>query len=79
LSKVLSAPRQRHFQVNNTARRPKITVSADGQGILSQAGALLLAETLRVTGLGEGLSAGWPGGGRRGRCMIPGRSSLTWP
>jgi hypothetical protein len=33
-------------------------VSADGQGILSQAGALLLAETLRVTGLGEGPPAG---------------------
>jgi hypothetical protein len=35
---------------------PKITVSADGKGIVSQAGALLLAETLRVTGLGEGLA-----------------------
>jgi hypothetical protein len=44
--------------VQNTARRPKITVSADGKGIVSQAGALLLAETLRVTGLGEGLAAG---------------------
>jgi hypothetical protein len=44
--------------VQNTARRPKITVSADGKGLVSQAGALLLAETLRVTGLGEGLSAG---------------------
>jgi hypothetical protein len=44
--------------VQNTARLPKITVSADGQGLVSQAGALLLAETLRVTGLGAGLSAG---------------------
>jgi energy-converting hydrogenase Eha subunit B len=44
--------------VNNTAGRPKITVSADGHGLLSQAGALLLAETARVTGLGEGLLAG---------------------
>ena len=44
--------------MNNTARRPKITVSADGRGLVSLAGALLLAETLRVTGLGEGLSAG---------------------
>jgi hypothetical protein len=43
--------------VQNTARLPKITVSADGQGLVSQAGALLLAETLRVTGLGTGLSA----------------------
>ena len=44
--------------MNNTAHRPKITVSADGKGLVSQAGALLLAETARVTGLGEGLSAG---------------------
>ena len=44
--------------MQNTARRSKITVSADGQGLVSQAGALLLAETLRVTGLGAGLSAG---------------------
>ena len=43
--------------MQNTARRPKITVSADGKGLVSQAGALLLAETLRVTGLGEALTA----------------------
>jgi hypothetical protein len=42
--------------VQNTARRPKITVSADGTGLVSQAGTLLLAEGARVTGLGEGLS-----------------------
>jgi len=41
-----------------TARRPKITVSADGTGIVSQAGALLLTQTLRATGLDQGLSAG---------------------
>jgi hypothetical protein len=44
--------------VKNTVRRAKITVSADGRGIVSQAGALLLLETLRATGLGGGLSAG---------------------
>jgi hypothetical protein len=33
-------------------------VSADGQGLVSQAGGLLLAETVRVTGLGEGLARG---------------------
>jgi hypothetical protein len=44
--------------MQNTARRPKITVSDDGTGIVSQAGALLLTETARVTGLGAGLSAG---------------------
>jgi len=44
--------------VNNTVRRTKITVSADGRGLVSQAGALLLAEAVRVTGLGRGLPAG---------------------
>ena len=42
--------------MNNTARRPKITVSADGKGLVSQAGVLLLAEAVRVTGLGQGLA-----------------------
>ena len=44
--------------MNNTARHAKITVSADGPGIVSQAGTLLLLETLRVSGLGRGLTAG---------------------
>ena len=48
--------------MQNTVRGPKITVSADGTGLVSQAGVLLLAETLRVTGLGEGLSAGFRNG-----------------
>jgi Transposase DDE domain group 1 len=43
--------------MQNTARRPKITVSDDGRGIVSQAGALLLTETARITGLSAGLSA----------------------
>ena len=33
-------------------------MSADGRGLVSQAGAVLLWETLRVTGLGRGLSQG---------------------
>jgi Transposase DDE domain group 1 len=44
--------------VKTTARRTKITVSADGSGIVSQAGGLLLARTFQVTGMGRGLSAG---------------------
>jgi hypothetical protein len=43
--------------VKITARRTKITVSADGSGIISLAGGLLLTQTLGVTGLGAGLSA----------------------
>ena len=42
--------------MHNTVRRTKITVSADGTGLVSQAGMLLLAEAARVTGLGQGLS-----------------------
>jgi hypothetical protein len=39
-----------------TARRPKVTVSADGSGIVSQAGTLLLTQALRATGLDRGLA-----------------------
>jgi len=44
--------------VQNTPRRSKITVSADGKGLVSQAGVLLLAEAVGVTGLGRGLADG---------------------
>jgi hypothetical protein len=50
-------PAEGTFPVKNSARTAKITVSADGRGLVSQAGAVLLWETLRVTGLGGGLSA----------------------
>ena len=40
-----------------TARRPKTVVSADGTGMVSQAGGLLLTQTLRVTGMDRGLEA----------------------
>jgi len=42
--------------MNNSACSRRVTVSADGRGLASQAGAVLLWETLRVTGLGRGLS-----------------------
>jgi DDE family transposase len=43
--------------VNNSARTAEITVSADGRGLVSQGGAVLLWETLRVTCLDRGLPA----------------------
>src|SRR5690349_12312302 len=43
--------------MQNSARSRKVTVSADGRGLVSQAGAVLLWETMRVTGLGRGLTA----------------------
>ena len=42
--------------MKNNARSSKVTVSSDGKGLMSQAGAMLLWETIRVTGLGGGLS-----------------------
>jgi hypothetical protein len=42
--------------MQNTGRRPKIVVSDDGSGIVSHAGALLVTETARVTGLAASLS-----------------------
>jgi Transposase DDE domain group 1 len=41
--------------VNLTAARPRIMVSADGKGLVSQAGAVLLVQAMRVTGLDLGL------------------------
>jgi hypothetical protein len=37
---------------------PRVALSADGSGIVGQAGALLLLETLWMTGFAQGLSAG---------------------
>jgi DDE family transposase len=44
--------------VKNTARPPKVIVSAGGSGVVSQAGALLLTQVLQVTGLRRRLSEG---------------------
>jgi hypothetical protein len=43
--------------MKSSARSTRVAVSADGRGLVSQAGAVLLWETTRVTGLGRGLSA----------------------
>jgi Transposase DDE domain group 1 len=43
--------------MKNSARAARVSVSADGRGLVSQAGAVLLWETLRVTGLGRDLTA----------------------
>jgi DDE family transposase len=43
--------------MNSSARCTRVAVSADGRGLVSEAGAVLLRETMRVTGLGRGLSA----------------------
>src|SRR5579859_7663756 len=64
------------FRVKNSARGRRVTVSADGRGLVSQAGAVLLWETMRVTGLGRGLSDGldrW----RAPRATSPPREELS--
>jgi hypothetical protein len=49
-------------------------VSADGRGLVSPAGSVLLRETMRVTGLARvAWQPGWPGGGRRGRPATRGK------
>jgi Transposase DDE domain group 1 len=62
--------------MQNTARRPKIMVSDDGSGIVSQAGALLLTQTARITGLGAGLSAGLVRWRRSRAAHDPGKAVL---
>ena len=44
--------------MKNSARAARVAVSADGRGLVSQAGAVLLWETMRVTGLARDLSQG---------------------
>src|SRR6204780_1975749 len=43
--------------MHRTACRPNIVVSADGTGLVSQAGGLLLTQTLQAPGLEAGLTA----------------------
>jgi hypothetical protein len=51
-------------------------VSHDGSGIVSQAGALLLTQTARITGLGAGLSAGLARWRRSRAAHDPGKAVL---
>ena len=44
--------------MKNSARGGRVAVSADGRGLMSQAGSVLLWETMRVTGPGRGLPRG---------------------
>jgi hypothetical protein len=57
LSRVLSVRAEGTFQMKSSARSSRVAVSGDGRGLVSQAGVVLLWETMRVTGLGRGLSA----------------------
>ncbi|WP_028281287.1 hypothetical protein [Arthrobacter sp. H5] len=60
----------------STGFYPSVRVDSAGDGVVSQAGGLILAETVRVSGIGAGLSAGleawrpryFMGGGPSGVC-----------
>ena len=56
--------------MHTTGRGLKMIVSADGKGLVSQSGGLLLTRTLAVTGLDLACRPRWIGGGRRGRSTI---------
>jgi hypothetical protein len=59
--------------VNATTRRPKITVTADGSGVVSHAGSRLLADVAAVTGLEAGFDDVAGAGRRRRSAHGPGR------
>jgi hypothetical protein len=57
LSKALSGSSRRHFP-GEGERADGVVVPADGRGLVSPAGAVLLRETMRAAVLARGLSAG---------------------
>jgi hypothetical protein len=59
--------------VHATTTRPKITVTADGVGVVSHAGSRLLAEVAAVTGLDAGFDQVAAAGRRRRSVHGPGR------
>ena len=50
MSRVLSVRAEGTFQMKSSARSSRVAVSGDGRGLVSQAGVVLLWETMRVTG-----------------------------
>jgi hypothetical protein len=62
--------------VKRTSSRPKIVVTADGRGVVSHAGARLLADLADATGLSDGMSEALAPLRRRDRGHDPGRVAL---
>jgi hypothetical protein len=60
--------------VRKSTRADGVVVPADGRGLVSQAGAVLLRETMRAAVLARAAcQPGWPGGGRRRRPVTRGK------
>src|SRR6266545_7401883 len=71
------SPSQRGtFQVKGTGSRPKITVTADGRGVVGHAGARLLADVAEATGLVREFSDALAGTRRRVSRHDPGRVAV---
>ena len=66
------------FAVKNSARGARVSVSADGRGLVSQAGLSCCGKRCGSPGWPGACRRGWLGGGSRGRSMTRGRSSRTW-
>ena len=63
---------------HNTGFSPRVQVDASPSAVVGQAGAVLLTDTVGVSGLDVALTQGWRRGGSRPRCMIPRRSCWIW-
>ena len=60
--------------MGKSTRADGVVVPADGRGLVSPAGAVLLRETMRAAVLARAAcQPGWPGGGRRGRPVTRGK------
>ena len=60
--------------MRKSTRADGVVVSAYGRGLVSQAGAVLLRETMGAAVLARAAcQLGWPGGGRRGRPVTRGK------
>lgn len=64
--------------IYSTGSYPSVRVDSTGEGVVSQAGGLVLARAAHVPGLGAGLSEALGPGGSRLLAMIRARSSRTW-
>lgn len=58
---------------------PRPGVDVAGSVVVSQAGGLLLTETIRAVGLDRALCQALSGGGGRWRCTTRPRCSAIWP
>jgi len=74
LLRVLSIPTEGNCAVKTTGTRPRITVSADGRGVIGHAGARLLTDLADATGLTDGFGEVLAGQRRGGH--DPGRVAV---